>query len=309
MSLRLPVLPRRIKQCVYLIQNPFLQKSTNIDAIDSFTNELVVRKTLKWELLQQKLANSTKSSIRVSPLTKDETEVQRASSKDESITKQFRNSAKQLLQDISSLGDVELCIEVENLNQYQIDHLLTSSLFEEKNRNFYEIIKQCVQYEKIPSDMVVLDVLRYLSEQGDLNTIINFIDLCSQQNRAMFDEHIEFDHFKAKCLWRLGNSDGALSLLQNLYSNWNSVTRNEDLSYSVRGIFREIVEETVEQKSEAVLITLTKVASHLSKMFAEHQILVYIWQSCFLSSWFSDQQFAIQLFDEYTVIREIIANR
>lgn len=288
---------RKIKYLQYSLF--LLQKSTNIDAIDSFTNELVVRKTLKWELLQQKL------TARPQAIAQDTEALQ----SDSSITNKLTDTAKKLIHDINSLRDVDLCIEVEKLNQYQIDHLITSALFDEKKRNFFEIINQCIQFEKMPSDVVVLDVLRYLSERGDLKTITKFIDLCSNENRTMFDENIEFNHFKAKCLWRVGNSDGALSLLKNLYSMWSTVTQNQDVSVSIRGIFREIVQETVQQKSEAVLVAVTKVASHLSKTCAEHQILVYIWQSCFLSTWFSDQQFAISLFHEHLVIREVISNR
>ena len=266
-----------------------LRKSTNVDAIDSFTNNLVEQKALKWELnkYKQKQIQEQKQQLL--------------------LPKKFNETARQFLHEISKLRDVELCLELKNLNQFQIDNLITNSLLEENKTNFYAIIDQIMKFEKLPSQLVTLHVLQQLAETGDLVTIVKFIDLCKQDDESFWNTHGEFSHYRARCLWVQENSDLALKLLKETYSK--GVGSNEVLRSAVREVFRKIIEETVEHKSEAVLIALKNVAIDLSTHYNEQHVLAYIWKSCFLSTWFSDQKIASELFANNILLRSIVGNK
>lgn len=276
-------------------------KSTSADSIDSFTNDLVVRKALKWQILQQKIA-PVPSSQPIKPIPTAIITVPH-----ESLSHQFRSKAQKLISEISSLRDVDLCIQFETLTQYHIDHLLVSSLFDEKKKNFYAIIDQCIHFKKGPSERVAFDVLRYLSEKGDLLYTNLFIELCSQTLPSVYEENVQFDHLRAKCMWKQGNADGGLRLLTSVYIKATALKDSQTLA-RIRQIFQEIIVETVGKKSEAVLVAVTSVATELSETFNEHQVLAYVWKSCFLSGWFSDQQQAVLLFEEHAPIRAIVGD-
>lgn len=276
-------------------------KSTSVDSIDSFTNDLVVRKALKWQILQQKIA-PVPSTKPIKPIPTAIITVPK-----ESLSHQFRSTAQKLINEISSLRDVDLCIEFETLTQYHIDHLLISALFDEKKKNFYAIIDQCIHFKKGPSERVALDVLAYLSDRGDLVYTNFFIELCSHTLPSVYKENVQFDHLRAKCMWKQGNADGGLRLLACVYVKATALKESQTLVL-IRKIFQEIVEETVGNKSEAVLVAVTSVATDLSESFNEHQVLAYVWKSCFLSGWFCDQQQAVFLFEEHASIRAIVGD-
>lgn len=276
-------------------------KSSSVDSIDSFTNDLVVRKALKWQILQQKIA-PVPSSQPIKPIPTAIITVP-----NETLSHQFRSKAQKLISEISSLRDVDLCIEFETLTQYHIDHLLISALFDEKKKNLYAIIDQCIHFKKSPSERVVFDVLRYLSDKGDLVYTKLFIELCSQTLPSSYKENVQFDHLRAKCMWKQGNAEGGLRLLASVYVEATALKGSQTL-VMIRHIFQEIIEETVGKKSEAVLVAVKSVAIELSESFKEHQVLAYVWKSCFLSSWFSDQQQAILLFEEHAPIRAIVGD-
>lgn len=276
-------------------------KSTTADSIDSFTNDLVVRKSLKWQILQQKIAPMP-SSQPIKPIPTAIITVP-----NETLSHQFRSKAQKLISEISSLSDVDLCIEFDTLTQYHIDHLLLSALFDEKKKNFYAIIDQCILFKKGPSERVAFDVLRYLSDRGDLMYTKLFIELCSQTLPSVYKENFQFDHLLAKCMWKQGNADGGLRLLACVYVKVTAL-KDSQILVLIRQIFQEIVEETVGKKSEAVLVAVTSVATELSESFNEHQVLAYVWKSCFLSGWFCDQQQAVLLFEVHAPIRAIVGD-
>lgn len=276
-------------------------KSSNVDSIDLFTNDLVVRKALKWQILQQKIA-PVPSSQPIKPIPTAIITVP-----NESLSHQFRSKAQKLISEISSLHDVDLCIDFETLTQYHIDHLLISALFDEKKKHFYAIIDQCIHFTKGPSERVAFDVLRYLSDRGDLVYTKLFIELCSQTLPSVYEENVQFDHIRAKCMWKQGNADGGLRLLACVYVKATALKDSQTLVL-IRQIFQEIVVETVGKKSEAVLVAVTNVATELSESFNEHQVLAFVWKSCFLSVWFCDHQQAVLLFEKHAHIRAIVGD-
>lgn len=295
-----------------------LAKSTNVDAIDSFTNDLVVRKALKWKILQEKITEPTANvdppppppHSFAEPIAVIVTPPQSSLMSATTISHQFRQSAQKFFSDIQQLRDVDLGIAFETLNQFHIDHLLASALYDERKKHFYSIIDQCIQFGKIPSERVALDVVTYLSSIGNLLYTDRFVQHCKIHLPELSVAQLNFDHLIARCKWKHGNSDGALKLLELTYTNAvkaASAASEKPLQTIlplVQGIFREFVEETVEHKSEAVLVAITNVAVMLSRQFDDHQVLFSVWKCCFLSGWFSDQQRATELFSDHVAIRK-----
>jgi len=197
-----------------------------------------------------------------------------------------------------------LTVDFERLDQPHIDHLLLTACRDKNNEFIEKFVDQCCTDNKVMGERSVLTLCEYFSTLGDNQSLIKLIELCKLNDRIVYDRNCEFNHFIARNLWERGNSDGALSLLDECYQRATTSVRK-----SIRLIFRYIIEDTVDKKSEAVLVRLIKSAILFHDSFNEPMPLAYIWKTCFLSAWFSDQLTADQLFCEYSEIRIIVAKR
>lgn len=253
-----------------------LSKSTYIDTIDSFTNNLVDRKTLKWEVNRDKIE---KTSM-LPP-----------------ISKQFSIAAKQIVRQIASLNSAKLGIDFANLSQDHIDQLVRSAIFEDNQSYVHEMIDECRHHSKLPSDRVVQELCLYLVKHLDLNTLKMLIKI---------DEVLakKYGCYVGLCLWKLGNYQAGLELLR---SKFNEATDSQ--AATIRSVFELIVSETVEQKSEAILVALTRTAVCLFEKHGDLFVLSQLWRCSFQSNWYSDQQLADQLFDQYEEVRQAVADK
>lgn len=253
-----------------------LSKSTYIDTIEAFANNLVDRKTLKWEVNRDKLE-------KVSMLPP--------------ISKQFSVAAKQFVRQIASLNNAKLGIDFRNLSQDHIDQLVRSAVFEDNRTYVYEMIDECRHHSKLPSDRVVQELCLYLVRHLDLDTLKMLMEI---------DEVLatKYGSYVGLCLWKLGNYQAGLELLK---SKFNEATYSQ--AATIRSVFDLIVSETVEQKSEAVLVALTRTAVYLFEKHGDLFVVSQLWQCSFQSNWYSDQQLADQLFDRYEEVRQVVADR
>lgn len=266
-----------------------LHKSTTdeSDAITEFTDELLSKRQLRWEIIQQKQNNGS-TSRHISKL------------KDVAI---FIDSIRRTT--VKSVSEVMfLSVDFEKLDENHIDHLVMTACRDKNNEFIEKFVDQCVDGNKVIGENSVLTMCEYFSALSDNRTLMKLIDLCKSNNQLVYDQNCEFKHFIARNLWQKGNSDGALTLLDEAFEQANTTVRT-----SIRSIFRFIVDDTVDKKSEAVLVRLIRSAVHLQERLNEPTILLYIWKNCFLSSWFSDQLIADQLFNDYSEIRINAAKR
>lgn len=167
-----------------------------------------------------------------------------------------------------------------------------------------EIIDQCMIYEKKASFTIVKEILSFLSNNGCMKLVENVINLYKEDNKLKCEYNSDFQHYIAKCYWVTGNSTLALDILRETY-----ILSNNDLRKEIRQMLRAIVSETVGHKSEAVLVYLMELGKMLSTEFDDHYILACIWRKCFCSSWFSDQQHALNIIENYDDLRILVANR
>lgn len=276
-------------------------KSTNVDAIDSFTNDLVTRKSAKWKHLQDKLL-SKDLSLPIGAVAPTET-TQPITAAD-TYTGHWRNSAVKLLQELTNLRDVELELDLRKLSQQQVDHLLINALLDERKKNFYALVEQCIRVQRLPSDQVVFKVLDFLTRSADLHRTEHFARLVHSANVHLFNHHDGFSHYRARCLWHQGQWLLALDELKQSYMSMRA-QRLVHMPVTLLAFFREMVDDAVHGRhgGEAVLQQTICTAQYLSDVFGENQVLAFIWQSCFLSDLFSDQQLAVQMFGDNEDVR------
>lgn len=260
---------------------PAVYKSTYIDTIDSFTTNLVDRKTLKWEIKREKLHQ--KSSHLCAP-----------------IPKQFSITAKQFIRQIANLKDVRLEMNFVNMSKDQIDQLFRSAIYDDCRAYVYELIDECRHHTKLPSESVIHEICMYLIKSLDLDTLQQFTEFCDKNCCSRC-----FSYYNGLCLWKLGRYQASLELLKDKYSQVNG---NKD-KIAICNIFDLIVNETVDQKSEAVLVALTNVAKYILEQHNDPIVLNFLWQNTFQSNWYSDQQLANQLYVDYEEVRKMVFDK
>ncbi|XP_055919839.1 uncharacterized protein LOC129951623 [Eupeodes corollae] len=290
---RLPSTPGSPKALLHL-QNcisylwPSLHKSTQIDAIDSFTNELVTKKTKKWESLRE---NLMKSDGRSSPTP--------------SFGQTVVLAKKGVIQDLESIRSPELGLDIRSLSRAQLDNLLLSTLQIKNKVDFLYLIKQCIAWRLLPSKDVLIECLKYLSTLRKTQQIEDFIEICKLQKNPLLKIYGGLAPFKAMAMWRSGSSEGALRTLEQGYSN----CKDDEGRRMIRIAFKTISEETLETKSDAVLVGLTKLAKKIYEEQKDIFGLACVWKACFASEWFSDQKTAANLFEEYEELHGLIGRR
>lgn len=262
-------------------------KSTNVDVIDSFTNELIERKTLKWELLRQTRQKSV------------------ATDKRELLLKSTIYRPTELLREITNFRENPLNVELKTLNQHQIDNLYLNAMYSENKKDLHMLVEQCVLLQKGPTNKVFVELAEYFANIGNRIFLEKIINLCSIINTELYKDYIHFIHLIAKCTWVTGNSTLSLNMMQELYAE---IEENEMKSI-FKKMMEDMVKETVGKKSEAVLVSLKNVAVYFHKEYKDNFLLAYLWNTCFQSIWYSDQQLAAELFSNYEELRKLLSNR
>lgn len=272
-----------------------LLKSTTVvtsdvasDAITEFTDELLSKRKLRWQIQQQKQNIGSTNSPHITRLKN---------------VANFIDSIKRTTE--KSISEIMfLSVDFDKLDENHIEHLVLTACRDKNNEFIEKFVDQCIDRNKVVGENAVLIMCEYFSTLSDSRTLIKVIELCKCNNRFVYDQNCEFKHFLARNLWEKGNSDGALTLLDEAYEQANITVKT-----SIRLMFRFIVNDTVDKKSEAVLVRLIRSAVHLQKRLNEPAVLLYIWKICFLSSWYSNQVFADQIFSDHTSIRINAAKR
>lgn len=258
------------------------------DAIEDFTDALLYKKQLKKEIEYRQ--NDTESTRKYFSKLKN--------------VRILLDSTKNKTAEKTSAGIGYLSADFETLDQKHIDHLLLTA-YHDKNIEFIEkFVDLCIARNKVISENSVLTLCEYFSTIRDNRTLIKLIELCKLNNRTLYDEKCEFNHLIARNLWEKGNSDEALNLLGETYQKASTSLRK-----SILLLLKFIVDDTVDKKSEAVLVRLIKSAALFQEKFNEPTVLAYVWKVCFLSNWFSDQVVSDQLFSDYSSIRIFAAKR
>lgn len=274
-------------------------KATQIDVIDCFTNELVTRKTKKWEDLRENLVKKNDMGVTTSTATA-------AAAATTSFSQGVGLMAKSVINDLEAVRNPDLGLDIRSLSQAQLDNLLLSTLEIKNKLDFLYLIKQCIAWKQLPSREVLIACLKYLSSLSKLAQIESFIEICRAQRNPLLQIYAGLAPFKAMALWRSGNAEIALATLSRGYAE---SAESEEGRRMLRVAFRTIAEETLSKKSEAVLVALLEVARNIYEQHKDIFVLACIWKQCFVSVWFCDQKSAALLFEEYTDLQALVGKR
>uniref|UniRef100_A0A1A9W2H9 Uncharacterized protein n=1 Tax=Glossina brevipalpis TaxID=37001 RepID=A0A1A9W2H9_9MUSC len=287
---------QKFQNCIaFLIPNLTQKKSTHVDAIDCFANELVLRKCKKWEELKENLYQSI-------------------SQKDSSVScsVNFRESmhimSKAMKTDLEALRSPKLGLDIRSLSQAQLDNLLISTVEIKNKLDFLYLVQQSIRWQYLPSNEILISCLKYLSTLSAVEHIESFLDICKKQKHPLLATYTDFAPFKAMALWRHGTSDMALITLHQGYeSSINS--SNGSGKRMIRAAFRTIIEETLIKKSDAVLVSLMEIAHSIYNKHNDIFVIACVWKQCFASEWFCDQKTAIDLFESNVDLQQLVTRR
>lgn len=281
------------------------QKSTQIDAIDCFTNDLVERKSKRWGELRENIFNAPKQEAgTAAPSTTI------AKMKGPTAAASFSDSlglvSKAVINDIHSLRSPELGLDIRSLSMAQLDNLLMSTLEIKNKVDFLYLVCQCIRWQQLPSHEVMVSCLKYLSSLSKLQQIESFAEICKKQSHPLSKIYADLAPFKAMAMWRSGGADVALATLQRGYKE---SAATEDGKRMIRAAFRTIAEETLAKKSEAVLVSLMEVARSIYDNHRDIFVIACVWKQCFISEWLCDQKSASEMFEHYHDLQQLVAKR
>lgn len=309
-------------------------KSTDVDAIDCFTNELIDRKTTKWKSLKHKLAANQAAINTIGQLTGSVAAGGAAAQ---------HSSAAAVLDEPASVGRMLLRItgrrilldlhgepqpnvlhylNVQTLSESHIDQLLQSArLDSDQPADFHAILAECLRCRKLPSDAVLIDCLHHLTAAAEQNNAAaraaryadQLIDLCAELHPALCAEHAQFAHFRARARWHRGEHADSLLELAAAYGAMRH-GRLVRMAEALRGHLCEVTQSALGARSsddanESVLAAVEQTAQQLSDRFGENQMLMFLWRGCFESELFTHQQRAVRMFDGSEEVRSFVSQK
>lgn len=261
-----------------------LKKSTRIDAIDSFTNDLVKSKKEKWEnvkLFQEihlKVAEKF-SSAKIIP------------------TKNIvKNNIKEFNDDNNDI------ITIEQLNSNQIDNFLLILINNKEYDKLFQTLEKCLEFNKKITQPIVMHIIESIDNEKDHKSFIKILLELIKINKSAID--IQYQNIIAQYFWREGYARKSLDLLEDSYKKSSILNRSK-----IRKIFRLIIQDTVNSKGEAVLLSVIKLSEDINDKYDDVFIIAYVWQTCFRSKWFSDQNIALDLFNKHKTLQELVTSK
>lgn len=282
------------------------RKSTHLDPMDCFTNDLVTRKTQKWEELRDSLIKRPSSGNLEADANCNVGTQRKAASTSTSFSQNVGLMSKGMMSDLKALRSPQLGLDIRSLSQAQLDNLLMATLEIKNKLDFLYLIRQCIRCNLLPSNEVFVSCLKYLSAQRKLQQLEALAETCRQLEHPFSQTYADLAPFRAIALWNNGNADVALMTLHRGYGV--SMTSEEGRRMA-RSAFRTISEETLAQKSEAVLVSLLEVARAIHREHKDIFVVACVWKQCFASDWFCDQKSASELFEHYKELQELVERR
>ncbi|XP_053665624.1 uncharacterized protein LOC128714768 [Anopheles marshallii] len=274
----------------------YQRKSTNISAVDSFISELMENKKLKWKVLNSRQRNGKMKS----QISDYDVATSARIPTDTMLRSTFRLSEL-----YNELTNNPLVVNISQMEVSQVDHLLGTALNEQNAEDVKRLLLQILEYEKLPSLPVFNATLKYLTLQTQMESIeqlaVLYLQYHPEQNSTAIGR---FEHYKALCQWKLGNTLKSLEIFRIIM-----VDCNEEQLLTVDHMLLEMIDETIGRKSEAVLLAVINFCEFCLIELGHDFPICYVWEKSFLSSWHSDQEAAKALFDRHGALREAVSRR
>ncbi|KRT82362.1 hypothetical protein AMK59_3439 [Oryctes borbonicus] len=172
-----------------------------------------------------------------------------------------------------------------------LNEIFEKFLDETDQQKLVTLLEECISYKICPSDMILTNVLSSFSQATNIDGINKVQELCSLSNPEFLKANSNFKHYIAEAIWLKGNVLKAIGIYEDVYQE------NPFLRRRIRLVLKYLISEAVLNRSEAVLVNLVNFSERLAKKNKDYFIMSCLWQTCFLSEWFSDQQVAFDLME------------
>lgn len=166
-----------------------------------------------------------------------------------------------------------------------------------------DLVRQFSRFQRLPSMPVLLRVLWLYFQAGDIDGIECLSRVYADIDSASAKDNASFDDFAAGAIWISGDITKAIHMYENVYRN-NSILRSR-----IRMALKFLISDSIDKRSEAALIIVLKFVKKLANEFDDYLPMSYLWQACFLSQWYSDQCFALQLLKDQLNLLRPLSNR
>ncbi|CAG5049245.1 unnamed protein product [Parnassius apollo] len=193
--------------------------------------------------------------------------------------------------------------EYTEMSCEQIDNVILDLLARNKDKQITELIKTCSDYRKLVSENTLKKLFRSYSITGKTDKVILLQKYCSVVDPNLYKLNGEFMHYLAKAHCYKGNSEKGLSILSHCYKKYDG------LRGFYRIIFRELIQDSVLNRSEATLVIFKKYVLEFSNKFDDNYPLICFWYICWSSTWFSDQMLANELLESSEKLQNIVRDK
>lgn len=252
-------------------------KSSNTDALDLFTTELL-----------RKLEDDRKLQLESTPKGMEVDE--------EKVT--LMRKLKTHRSDRSL--PFEHSMDIRELSAGEVDGYVTVTIDADDRRTFNGIAEQFHQFRMLPRNDLVVRSLQYMCDDTNdaMAPTIRLIDVCREKNLHFYATDMKFAPFLAQYLWRADQFDAALSVLRQTYATDNAAIKGIVLQN-----FQCLLRDAIANREEGALEKIETFATEIFQRRHDLRLMQYVFNDCFLSTWFRDRTIAVQLFRLWEPLR------
>ncbi|XP_047523602.1 uncharacterized protein LOC125062034 [Pieris napi] len=192
--------------------------------------------------------------------------------------------------------------DLSKLSGVELDNILLELEYQNKDKEVIQFIKECVENKITIGKDVIKKLFRVYSTRAKVELVELLQKYCSRITPVLYKKNGEFVHYVAKAQCMKGNSDKGLSILLDAYK------KNVNLRGFYRIILKELIQDTVMNRSEASLVIFKRYVLEFSNKWQENYPLICLWHICWKSDWFSDQMLADELLETSKTLQSILAD-
>ncbi|CAH2264392.1 uncharacterized protein LOC120633381 [Pararge aegeria] len=193
--------------------------------------------------------------------------------------------------------------DITNMTNDELNDLLQDLMSKNRDKLLSKYLNECLDKQKHYSTNVLKKLFRYCSISGRVDMVEVLQKYCFKVDYHLFKRNGEFMHYVAKAQCMKGNSQQGLSVLKEAYIKYSG------LRSFYRVIFRELINDSVLNRSEASMVIFKKYVLEFSETWNDHYPLICYWHICWSSNWFSDQQISNELLETSEALQNIVRDK
>ncbi|KAK9871943.1 hypothetical protein WA026_015192 [Henosepilachna vigintioctopunctata] len=200
------------------------------------------------------------------------------------------------------LQEVEFDINFNSLCEGDLNQMFSNALQECNDLTVIKLVQECIKHNICPNKDIILQILHISAQNSEVSLIQGIKNLCIN-NEVYFSKNFDFLLYEAHAIWTRGNVIKALDIFEKIYKN------NPFLRRQIRLLLKQLICEGTKCNSEAVLLHIVKFAENIVEEYKDYHPMMSVWEVCFLSQWFSDQQIALKLLNDNRRLGDALIHR